>query len=94
MATAVVKSHVGQGKKERHVLVVCTGEECAHAGSRELLGALENECLHSRADVRVGASRCMGHCQLAPAMMENGKMLGWVSPRRLHSELSRLGIKD
>jgi NADH:ubiquinone oxidoreductase subunit E len=44
--------------------------------------------------VRVGASRCLGHCQLAPAMIEDGRMLGWVSRRRLRGELSRLGLRS
>ena len=105
MATAAVKSYVGssigirsndcgEGQQDRHVFVVCTGEECAQAGSHELLHELRHECRHARGDVRVGASRCLGHCQLAPAMMEDGRMMGWVSPRRLRSELHRLGIKD
>ena len=103
MPAAAVKPRVGYAvgipkeancarERDRHVLVVCTGDECAHAGSQELLHELQHECRHSPADVRIGASQCMGHCQLAPAMMVNGKMLGAVSPRRLRSELHRLGI--
>lgn len=79
--------------RQRHVIVVCTGETCAHAGSGELVAELERQCRHSAADVRVGTSRCMGHCQLAPAVMEDGRMMGWVSPRRLRSELQRLCVK-
>jgi len=105
MATPVVKSHVdsaieirrdacGEKQPERHVFVVCTGGECAQAGGHELLHELQHECRHGRADIRVGASGCLGHCQLAPAMMEDGRMMGWVSSRRLRSELHRLGIGD
>ena len=104
MASAVVHGDVGAavaasrkptaaGSRERHVFVVCTGEHCAEAGSQELLLELRHECRHTGTDLRVGASRCMGRCQLAPAVMENGRMLGWVSQRRLRSELCRLGIK-
>lgn len=81
-----------QGPTDRHVFVVCTGELCAEAGSRELLSQLRHQCRHAESDIRVGESRCMGHCQLAPAMMEDGRMLGWVSRRRLKGELARLGI--
>jgi NADH:ubiquinone oxidoreductase subunit E len=77
----------------RHVIVVCTGESCAGAGSRDLLSELKHQCRRVSGDLRVGESRCMGHCQLAPAVMEDGRMLGWVSPRRLRSELERLGIR-
>lgn len=95
MATAAVKADVAPDGacRERHVFVVCTGEQCAEAGSQDLLMDLKHECRHADADVRVGASRCLGHCQLAPAVIEDGRMLGWVSRRRLQGELSRLGLK-
>jgi NADH:ubiquinone oxidoreductase subunit E len=44
-------------------------------------------------DVRVSESRkCIGHCAAAPAMVEDGRVLRWVSERRLRGELLRLGI--
>lgn len=94
MASVAVKtgSRLGSASRERHVFVVCTGEQCAEAGSHDLLSELKHECRHAKADVRVGASRCLGHCQLAPAVMEDGRMLGWVSRSRLRGELSRLGL--
>lgn len=96
MASVAIKTCVSSGSvaRERHVFVVCTGEQCAEAGSRDLLSDLKHECRHADADVRVGASRCLGHCQLAPAVMEDGRMLGWVSRRRLRGELSRLGLRS
>jgi len=78
--------------RDRHVIVVCTGESCAEAGSSDLVAELNQQCRHAAAHVKVGTSRCMGHCQLAPAVMGDGRMMGWVSPRRLRSELQRLGI--
>ncbi|NWF84697.1 MAG: NAD(P)H-dependent oxidoreductase subunit E [Bryobacteraceae bacterium] len=96
MASAAIKTGVASGAaaRQRHVFVVCTGEQCSEAGSRDLLSDLKHECRHADADVRVGASRCLGHCQLAPAMIEDGRMLGWVSRRRLRGELSRLGLRS
>jgi NADH:ubiquinone oxidoreductase subunit E len=104
MAAAAVKTDVdalltladnasGDVVQDRHVFVVCTGEQCAEAGAGNLLSDLMRECKHAKGDIRVGASRCLGHCQLAPAMMEDGRMLGWVSRRRLKGELARLGIR-
>jgi NADH:ubiquinone oxidoreductase subunit E len=74
--------------------VVCNGESCRDAGSSRLLGLLHDQCPHhaSRHDVRVSASRCLGRCTMAPAMVEDGRVLGWVSLRRLKSELIRLGL--
>jgi NADH:ubiquinone oxidoreductase subunit E len=44
-------------------------------------------------DVRIAESKeCIGHCAAAPAMVEDGQILRWVSPRRLRGELLRLGI--
>lgn len=79
---------------ERHVFVVCNGESCRDAGSSRLLGLLHDQCPHHRGrhEVRVSASGCIGRCTMAPAMVENGRVLGWVSLRRLKSELIRLGL--
>lgn len=79
---------------DRHVFVVCNGESCRDAGSSHLLGLLRDQCPHHGApqDVRVSASRCIGRCTMAPAMVEDGRVLGWVSLRRLKVELIRLGL--
>jgi NADH:ubiquinone oxidoreductase subunit E len=74
---------------------VCDGESCRQAGSAGLLGLLRSvtRLAHpARRDVRVSSSRCLGHCSLAPAMVEDGRLLGWVSLRRLKIELERLGL--
>lgn len=79
----------------RHVFVVCNGETCQHAGSRKLLELLRLQCRKQNCDqeIRVSASRkCIGHCTAAPAMVEDGRILRWVSERRLRGELLRLGI--
>ena len=79
---------------DRHVFVVCDGECCRDAGSSQLLGLLRGRRpQHNDShDVRVSASRCIGRCPMAPAMVEDGRVLGWVSLRRLKSELIRLGL--
>lgn len=83
-------SHSGQ---DRHVFVVCTGEACEHAGANGILQELKHQCDHAHGDLRIGASQCLGHCQLAPAMVEDGRILGAVTQRRLNIELIRLGLK-
>jgi NADH:ubiquinone oxidoreductase subunit E len=95
--------HHGHGRKEhvcrrhaqnadRHVMVVCTGEECRTRGSFDLLITLRGLLGSVTGDLRVSTSKCLGHCAAAPAMVENGSIMRWVSPRRLRSELIRLGI--
>jgi NADH:ubiquinone oxidoreductase subunit E len=53
---------------------------------------LKHQCHHAPGDLRIGASQCLGHCQLAPAMVEDGRILGAVTQRRLRVELMRLGL--
>ncbi|MBE0659716.1 MAG: NAD(P)H-dependent oxidoreductase subunit E [Bryobacteraceae bacterium] len=80
-------------KRDRHVFVVCGGEHCRCAGSKELLDYLKQAPVSGDVDVRIAESRaCIGHCAAAPAMVEDGQILRWVSPRRLKIELLRLGI--
>jgi NADH:ubiquinone oxidoreductase subunit E len=93
-AAAFPEAQVREAAPDRHVFVVCSGESCRHAGSRRLLGLLRRQCTHhsDSLDVRISASKCIGRCGIAPAMVEDGQVVGWVSMRRLKSELSRLGL--
>jgi len=92
MPALALKSPAAEQHNDRHVMVVCTGESCVGAGAKEILAELKEQRLHAHGDLRVGASRCLGHCQAAPAMVEDGKVLGWVSCRRIRAELRRLGV--
>ena len=78
----------------RHVFVICSGESCRHAGSNRLLKLLQQRCREhaEEKDIRISASKCIGRCGLAPAMVNNGKVVGWMSPRTLKSEMTRLGL--
>ena len=93
-ANAALGLGIPEGAPDRHVFVVCNGESCRHAGSNQLLGLLRRRCEHhgGHHDIRISSSKCLGRCGLAPAMVENGRMMGWVSLRRLKSELMRLGL--
>jgi NADH:ubiquinone oxidoreductase subunit E len=83
-------------ERDRHVFVVCNGEQCRHKGSGGLLDLLRaHRCSHQNADrdVRIGSSRqCIGRCTMAPTMIEDGRVMGWMSLRRLRVELIRLGL--
>lgn len=92
MATARLRDLAEPGKSNKHVFVVCKGDSCRRAGADEILDDLQHRCRHTDADLRVGASRCLGHCGLAPAMVEDGRVLGAVSRRRLRVEMLRLGL--
>lgn len=91
MPALALKSSAAEPHTNRHVMVVCTGESCVDAGAGEILAELKEQRRHAHCDLRVGSSRCLGHCQAAPAIVEDGKVLGWVSCRRIRAELRRLG---
>lgn len=93
MATIAARPEAARCQCSRHVFVVCTGEECRRMGALDLLRDLEIARERSDADIRIAPSRCLGHCGLAPAMIEDGELMGAVSGRRLQVELARLGIK-
>jgi len=92
MGTTAARPKAEHCRCGRHVFVVCTGEECRRRGSMDLLRELQFALEHSEADVRVAPARCLGHCGLAPAMIEDGELVGAVSGRRLRVELARLGL--
>jgi NADH:ubiquinone oxidoreductase subunit E len=80
-------------KRDRHIFVVCGGEQCRCAGAKDLLDYLNGAPKLDGIDVCIAESKeCIGHCAAAPAMVEDGQILRWVSPRRLKGELLRLGI--
>jgi NADH:ubiquinone oxidoreductase subunit E len=95
-SSASTPAGIDADRCERHVFVVCNGEKCRKAGSGSLLNLLNiHRCSHDEPqhDVRIGAShQCIGRCTMAPAMVEDGRVMGWMSLRRLRVELMRLGI--
>lgn len=77
----------------RHEIVVCTGEECRRCGAMALLHELEEWRAGPDGGLRIAASDCLGHCALAPAVLEDGELLGSVTGRRLRTEMRRLGLR-
>jgi NADH:ubiquinone oxidoreductase subunit E len=93
MASTAARPKAEHCQCSRHVFVVCTGEECRRRGALELLRELIAACQKGGADVRIAPARCLGHCGLAPAMVEDGELVGAMSGRRLRVELARLGLR-
>jgi bidirectional [NiFe] hydrogenase diaphorase subunit len=84
--------------KGEHSLVVCTGTACYVAGARKLLDVLEQRCAKAggtSADgkVSVASARCIGCCGLAPALIEDGRIVGRVTVAQLNKELDQIGVK-
>lgn len=84
--------------KGEHTFVVCTGTACYVAGARKLLDVLEHRCAKAggtSADgkVSVASARCIGCCGLAPALIEDGRIVGRVTEAQLNRELDQVGVK-
>jgi len=84
--------------KGEHTFVVCTGTACYVAGARKILDVLEHRCAKSggtSADgkVSVGSARCIGCCGLAPALIEDGRIVGRVTAEQLNNRLDQVGAK-
>lgn len=84
--------------KGEHSFVVCTGTACYVAGAKKLLDVLAHRCAKPGTTspdgkVSVAAARCIGCCGLAPAVIEDGRILGRVTPVQLNSELDQIGVK-
>ncbi|MGQ9917277.1 MAG: NAD(P)H-dependent oxidoreductase subunit E [Bryobacteraceae bacterium] len=92
MPTTAERQKAARACRSCHVFVVCNGEECRRQGAEEILHDLEQACAHSDGGICVAAADCLGHCELAPAMIEDGELVGAVSRRRLRVEMARLEI--
>lgn len=92
MASLVVNHSAGHSCRDRHVMVVCTGEHCRNKGAGQLLDDLKHHHEHAHGDLRISESKCIRRCQAAPAMVEDGRVMGWMSRMRLKIELLRLGL--
>lgn len=57
-----------------------------------LLHELEQWRAGAAGGLRVASAECLGHCALAPAVLEDGELLGPVTGRRLRTEMRRLGL--
>jgi bidirectional [NiFe] hydrogenase diaphorase subunit len=84
--------------KGEHSIVVCTGTACYVAGAQELVSALGHRCARPGATspdgkVSVAAARCIGCCGLAPAVIQDGRIVGRMSIAQLNHELDRIGVK-
>ncbi len=84
--------------KGKHTCVVCTGTACYIKGADKLISAISN-----RFNIKVGettkdneisllTSRCFGACAMAPAVVVDGKTVGYLDGAKIVSEIER--IKD
>ena len=81
-----------------HLYMVCLGKACLAKGASELLETVEhrlsNAGLLSRdGKVRVHPTSCIGVCELAPAVIRDGEVVGRLTPERLEADLDAIGVE-
>ena len=84
--------------KGEHSYIVCLGTACYVKGALGLLETLERRCAKVGSTspdgkVSVSSARCIGACGLAPALVQDGKIMGRATQQQLEEELDRIGVK-
>lgn len=75
-----------------HTVEVCFGTACRARGARLLIEKLVRES-PSLVLLRVVERPCIGCCELAPALIEDGQLLGNVTTKTLSEELQKLQVE-
>lgn len=90
---ATFYNHFTLKPQGKHACVVCTGTACHIKGGPELLKSVaategikpgETTADHQ---VSILTARCFGMCGLAPVVVMDGNVLGYVTPEMLHQKL-------
>ncbi len=84
--------------KGEHTIQICVGTACYVAGAQALLRVLEGRCCKSGrtspdGKVSVQTARCIGSCGLAPAVINDGRIMARVTQDQLNAELDRIGVQ-
>jgi bidirectional [NiFe] hydrogenase diaphorase subunit len=90
---ATFYNHFTLKPQGKHACVVCTGTACHIKGGPELLksvaateGVKPGETTPD-GQVSILTARCFGMCGLAPVVVMDGNVLGYVTPEMLHQKL-------
>ena len=75
-----------------HIVEVCNGTACRARGARLLIEKLARES-PSLFQLRVVERPCIGCCELAPALIEDGQLVGHVTTKTLSEELHKLEVE-
>ncbi len=82
--------------KGKHTCVVCTGTACFIKGGPDILEAIE-EKFHIQpgettedGEVSLMTSRCVGACGLAPVVIFDGQLEGYMNPKKVLNQFQEL----
>jgi NADH:ubiquinone oxidoreductase subunit E len=72
---------------KKHTVTVCNGTGCHLKGGGELLKRLEEKVSKNESEITLQKARCLGCCDLSPALEVNGEVCGGDEARAKVSEL-------
>ena len=85
LATAYKAFRIAPPKK--YTVTVCNGTGCHLKGGGELLNTLEHKVAENGAQITLEKVRCLGCCDISPALMVNGELYGGEQARDKLSEI-------
>ena len=72
---------------KKYTVTVCNGTGCHLKGGGELLKTLEQKVAENGAQITLEKVRCLGCCDVSPALMVNGELYGGEQARAKLSEI-------
>lgn len=65
-------------KPKKHIITLCNGTGCHLKGGNNVIKAVEEKIAENGADVTLEKVRCLGCCDMSPAVMIDGEVFGGV----------------
>ena len=65
-------------KPEKHIVTLCNGTGCHVKGGDSIIDAVEKKIADNGARITLEKVRCLGCCDLSPAVMIDGEVFGGV----------------
>jgi len=76
-------------KPKKNIITLCTGTGCQVCGGGALLKQVEAKIASNGVDITIEKVRCLGCCDMAPAVMINGQLYGGDEAQAKLSEILR-----
>jgi len=86
--------------KGKNEICVCLGTACHVKGAEKVMNALETKLAIEKGETTddmefsLEEVRCIGACSLAPAVVVNEETFGQVTPKQVHTLLSKFKEKE
>jgi NADH-quinone oxidoreductase subunit E len=72
---------------KKHIVTICTGSGCHVKGGSQIIKDLEKKVSENGTQITLDKVRCLGCCDISPAVMINGELYGGVQAQSKLSEI-------